>query len=96
MGDSFYHIFITPYLFLLTSFFEARGVGIHNAISKNISHSYQRKYVINKHMTLIFFSDHHRKNKTKNSQCGGPGITETKIKNYNYEGKFSHDLIKIQ
>jgi hypothetical protein len=35
MGDSFYHIFITPYLFLLTLFFGRRGVGIHNVITKN-------------------------------------------------------------
>jgi hypothetical protein len=34
-GDSFYHIFTSPYLFLLTLFFEGRGVGIHNVISKN-------------------------------------------------------------
>jgi hypothetical protein len=34
MGDSFYHIFITPYLFLLTLFFGMRGVGIHNVITK--------------------------------------------------------------
>jgi hypothetical protein len=35
IGDSFYHIFTTPYLFLLTLFFEGRGVGIHNVIPKN-------------------------------------------------------------
>jgi hypothetical protein len=35
MGDSFYHIFTTPYLFLLTLFFGRHGVGIHNVISKN-------------------------------------------------------------
>jgi hypothetical protein len=34
MGDSFYHIFTTPYLFLLTLFFGRRGVGIHNVITK--------------------------------------------------------------
>jgi hypothetical protein len=33
MGDSFYHIFTTPYL--LTLFFEGRGIGIRNVISKN-------------------------------------------------------------
>jgi hypothetical protein len=35
MGDSFYHIFTTPYLFLFTLIFEARGVGIHNVVSKS-------------------------------------------------------------
>jgi hypothetical protein len=35
MGDSFYHIYTTPYLFLLTSFFGQRDVGMHNVISKN-------------------------------------------------------------
>jgi hypothetical protein len=35
MGDSFYHIFTTPYLFLLTLFFGGHGIGIHNLISKN-------------------------------------------------------------
>jgi hypothetical protein len=35
MGDSFYHIFTTPYLFLLPLFFEGLGVGIHTVISKN-------------------------------------------------------------
>jgi hypothetical protein len=35
MGDSFYHIFTTPYLFLMTLFFGRRGVGIHNVITKN-------------------------------------------------------------
>jgi hypothetical protein len=48
MGDSFYHIFTTPYLFFLTSFFGRRSVGIHNVISKNyhrvLSHWYQGKY----------------------------------------------------
>jgi hypothetical protein len=34
MGDSFYHIFTTPYLFLLTLFIGRRGVGIHNVITK--------------------------------------------------------------
>jgi hypothetical protein len=34
MGDSFYHIFTTPYLFLLTLFFGRHGVGIHNVITK--------------------------------------------------------------
>jgi hypothetical protein len=34
MGDSFYHIFTTAYLFLLTLFFGRRGVGIHNVITK--------------------------------------------------------------
>jgi hypothetical protein len=34
MGDSFYHIFTTPYLFLLTLFYGRRGVGIHNVITK--------------------------------------------------------------
>jgi hypothetical protein len=29
MGGSFYPIFTTPYLFLLTLFFEECGVGIH-------------------------------------------------------------------
>jgi hypothetical protein len=35
MGDSFYHIFTTPYLFFLTLFFKWRGVGIHDVITKN-------------------------------------------------------------
>jgi hypothetical protein len=34
MAYSFYHIFTTPYLFLLTLFFGLRGVGIHNVITK--------------------------------------------------------------
>jgi hypothetical protein len=34
MGDSFYHIFTTPYLFFLTLFFKWRGVGIHDVITK--------------------------------------------------------------
>jgi hypothetical protein len=34
MGYSFYHIFTTLYLFLLTLFFWRRGVGIHNVITK--------------------------------------------------------------
>jgi hypothetical protein len=34
MGDSFYHIFTIPYLFLLTLFFGNRGVGIHDVITK--------------------------------------------------------------
>jgi hypothetical protein len=34
MGDSFYHILTTPYLFLLTLFFGRRGVGGHNVITK--------------------------------------------------------------
>jgi hypothetical protein len=35
MGDSFSHIFTTPYLFLLTLSFGGRGVGVNNVISKN-------------------------------------------------------------
>jgi hypothetical protein len=35
MGDSFYHIFTTKIPILYTLFFGLRGVGIHNAISKN-------------------------------------------------------------
>jgi hypothetical protein len=37
MGDSFYHIFTTQYmyLFLFTLINEGCGVGIHNVISKN-------------------------------------------------------------
>jgi hypothetical protein len=35
MGDSFYHMFTTPYLYLLTLFVEGLGVGIQNVISKN-------------------------------------------------------------
>jgi hypothetical protein len=34
MGDSFYHIFTTPYLFFLTLLFKWRGVGIHDVITK--------------------------------------------------------------
>jgi hypothetical protein len=34
MGDSFYHIFAIPYLFLLTLFFGRCGVRIHNVITK--------------------------------------------------------------
>jgi hypothetical protein len=35
MGDSFYHIITTLYLFFLTLFFTWRGVGIHDVIRKN-------------------------------------------------------------
>jgi hypothetical protein len=35
MGVSFYHIYTTPYLFLLTFFFGRRGVKIHDVITKN-------------------------------------------------------------
>jgi hypothetical protein len=34
MGDSFYHIFTTPYLFFLTLFLKWRCVGIHDVITK--------------------------------------------------------------
>jgi hypothetical protein len=47
MGDSFYHIFTTPYLFLLTLFFGRRGVGIHNVITKIYHMSVITLYVIN-------------------------------------------------
>jgi hypothetical protein len=35
-----YHIFTTPYLFLLTLFFVGRDVEIHSVISKKLSHEW--------------------------------------------------------
>jgi hypothetical protein len=45
IGDSFYHIFTTPYLFLLTLFFRGCGIGIYNVISKNYHMSECQWYI---------------------------------------------------
>ena len=56
MGDSFYHIFTTPYLFFLTLIFKWRGVGIHEVITKiyhmSVITLISRKIIDKKHQII--------------------------------------------